>query len=276
MPDHGQRIGGATEVEVRRGRAGSCVSTRTPAGDRDRRAARTCPTSFTSRGQVEQVVGDLNRQVLSVFDEHQVFRIDHYLGKETVQNILAFRFANAIFEPLWNRNYIDHVQITVAEDLGVGTRARLLRQRRRAARHGAEPHAAAALPAWRWSRRSTSTRRRGARREGQGAARDPPSRRRTRSPRSRCAPSTRRASSAARRSPATSRRRASRPDSHTETYVALRLEVDNWRWAGVPFYLRTGKRLARKVTEIAVTSSRSRTSASSRTAGRRAAQPARA
>src|SRR4051794_24296715 len=66
---------------------------------------------------------ELNRQVLSVFDEHQVFRIDHYLGKETVQNMMAFRFANGMFEPLWNRNYIDYVQVTVAEDIGVGSRA---------------------------------------------------------------------------------------------------------------------------------------------------------
>ena len=73
---------------------------------------------------------DLNRQVLSVLDESQVFRIDHYLGKETVQNMLAFRFANGMFEPIWNRNYIDYVQITAAEDLGVGSRAGLLRQRR--------------------------------------------------------------------------------------------------------------------------------------------------
>ena len=73
---------------------------------------------------------ELNRQVLAVFDEQQVFRIDHYLGKETVQNILAFRFANGMFEPLWNRNYIDHVQITAAEDIGIGSRAGLLRLQR--------------------------------------------------------------------------------------------------------------------------------------------------
>ena len=66
---------------------------------------------------------ELNRRVLSVFEERQVFRIDHYLGKETVQNVLAFRFANGLFEPLWNRNYIDHVQITAAEDIGIGSRA---------------------------------------------------------------------------------------------------------------------------------------------------------
>src|SRR5204863_8861434 len=66
---------------------------------------------------------ELNRRVLEVFDESQVFRIDHYLGKETVQNIMAFRFANTMFEPIWNRNTIDHVQITAAEDIGIGTRA---------------------------------------------------------------------------------------------------------------------------------------------------------
>ena len=73
---------------------------------------------------------ELNRRVLAIFDESQVFRIDHYLGKETVQNMLAFRFANGMFEPLWNRNYIDSVQITAAEDLGIGTPRRLLRPRR--------------------------------------------------------------------------------------------------------------------------------------------------
>ena len=75
--------------------------------------------------------------------EQQIYRIDHYLGKETVQNILVFRFANGIFEPIWNRRYIDHVQITVAETVGVETARRLLRPRRRAARHGAQPHHAA-------------------------------------------------------------------------------------------------------------------------------------
>ncbi len=88
---------------------------------------------------------ELNHRVLSVFKERQVFRIDHYLGKETVQNLLAFRFANGLFEPVWNRNYIDHVQITAAEDLGDRHARRLLRQRRRAARPRPEPHAPAAV-----------------------------------------------------------------------------------------------------------------------------------
>ena len=82
----------------------------------------------------------LNHAVGEVLEEKQIYRIDHYLGKETVQNILAFRFANGIFEPVWNRRYVDHVQVTVAEELGVELRGGLLRDRRRAARHGSEPH----------------------------------------------------------------------------------------------------------------------------------------
>ena len=85
----------------------------------------------------------LNQQLQKVISERQIYRIDHYLGKETVQNILAFRFANGIFEPIWNRRYIDHVQISVAETVGVEETRRLLRWRWRPARHGAEPHHAA-------------------------------------------------------------------------------------------------------------------------------------
>ncbi len=88
----------------------------------------------------------LNRTLASAFEESQIFRIDHYLGKETVQNILAFRFANPLFEPIWNRRYVDYVTITVAEAGGRGTSRRLLRRRRRAARHGAESPDAAAVP----------------------------------------------------------------------------------------------------------------------------------
>ena len=188
----------------------------------------------------------------AVFDERQVFRIDHYLGKETVQNMLAFRFANGMFEPLWNRNYIDNVQITAAEDIGIGTRAGYY-DNAGALRDLVQNHMLQLLCPVAWSRRSTS----------------PPTRSATRRSRS-CTRSARptpedvdrhggaravrgRAPSAARRSRATSRRTACPHDSNTETYAALRLEIENWRWAGVPFYLRTGKRLARKVTEIAVT-----------------------
>ena len=103
------------------------------------------------------------QQLAPVLAEHQIYRIDHYLGKETVQNIMAFRFANGIFEPIWNRRYVDHVQITVAETVGVEDARRLLRERRRAARHGPEPHVPAAR-AHRDGAADLVRRRRGARR----------------------------------------------------------------------------------------------------------------
>jgi glucose-6-phosphate 1-dehydrogenase len=190
---------------------------------------------------------ELNREVLSVLDESQVYRIDHYLGKETVQNMLAFRFANGMFEPIWNRNYIDYVQITAAEDLGIGRRAgyydsagalrdlvqnhmlQLLsllcmeppvtfeadevRDEKVKVLHAVEPPPPDAVTRARYAAGMAE----GKEAVGYLQEQDVP------------------------------------PDSQTETYVALRLEVDNWRWAGVPIYLRTGKRLARKVTEIAVT-----------------------
>jgi glucose-6-phosphate 1-dehydrogenase len=193
----------------------------------------------------------LNAEVLSVFDESQVFRIDHYLGKETVQNLLALRFANALFEPVWNRNYVDHVEITAAEDIGIEGRAGYY--------------------------------------EGAGALRDlvqnhmlqllalltmePPTSfeaNRLRDEKLKVLeaivpPSVAEVSSMAVRGqygpgvvggqpvPGYHEEEGVAPDSRTETYAALRLHVSNWRWAGVPFYLRTGKNLSRKVTEIAVT-----------------------
>jgi glucose-6-phosphate 1-dehydrogenase len=190
---------------------------------------------------------DLNREVLSVLHESQVFRIDHYLGKETVQNMLAFRFANGMFEPIWNRNFIDYVQITAAEDLGIGRRAgyydeagalrdlvqnhmlQLLsllcmeppvtfdadevRDEKVKVLHAVEPPPPEAVVRAQYTAGMAEGKEAGAYLQEEGVP----------------------------------------PDSRTETYVALRLEVDNWRWAGVPIYLRTGKRLARKVTEIAVT-----------------------
>jgi glucose-6-phosphate 1-dehydrogenase len=190
---------------------------------------------------------DLNRQVLSVLDESQVYRIDHYLGKETVQNVLAFRFANGMFEPIWNRNFIDYVQITASEDIGIGRRAgyydssgalrdlvqnhmlQLLsllcmeppvtfdadevRDEKVKVLHAVAPPQEDAVARARY----TSGMAEGKEAVGYLEEEGVPS------------------------------------ESQTETYVALRLEVDNWRWAGVPIYLRTGKRLARKVTEIAVT-----------------------
>jgi glucose-6-phosphate 1-dehydrogenase len=177
-----------------------------------------------------------------------------------VQNLMALRFANALFEPLWNSAHIDHVQITVAETVGVED-ARLLRQSRRAARHGAEPHAAAALP----------------RRHGAAASLDADAVRdeklkvlRSLKPiaaecaAARCAASTAPAPTAGGRAGLPRRIRAT--DSRTETFVALKAEIENWRWAGVPFYLRTGKRLATRVSEIVIAFRRSRTRSS--TAGR--------
>ena len=194
---------------------------------------------------------ELNRQVLSVFDEHQVFRIDHYLGKETVQNIMAFRFANGMFEPLWNRNYIDNVQITAAEDIGIGSRAGYY-DSAGAMRDLIQNHMLQLLC---------------------HVAMEPPVNftadevrnekvkvlRAVRPPRPDDVPDVAVRGQYARGAvggvevPGYLEEDGVPADSRTETYAAIRLEVDNWRWAGVPFYLRTGKRLARKVTEIAIT-----------------------
>jgi glucose-6-phosphate 1-dehydrogenase len=193
----------------------------------------------------------LNAKVLSVFDESQVFRIDHYLGKETVQNMLAFRFANGMFEPLWNRNYIAHVQITAAEDLGIGSRAGYY-DHAGALRDLVENHMMQLLTLLCMEPPVTF------------AANDVRDEKvkvlhaiRTPLPEDLAQMSVR-AQYAAGVSGGENvvgylAEAGVPPHSHTETYAALRLEVDNWRWAGVPFYLRTGKRLARKVTEIAVT-----------------------
>ena len=178
-----------------------------------------------------------------------IFRIDHYLGKETVQNILAMRFANEMFEPIWNSNYVDHVQITMAEDIGIGGRAgyydgigaardviqnHLLQLMALVAMEEPISFDAESLriekqkvlterrpaPAARPDHRPRPVRRGlGRRREGRRAS---------------------------------SRRRASSARSTTETFAAVTLHVDTRRWAGVPFYLRTGKRLGRRVTEVAV------------------------
>jgi glucose-6-phosphate 1-dehydrogenase len=201
-------------------------------------------------GRDGQSARALNAKVLSVFDESQVYRIDHYLGKETVQNLLVFRFGNGIFEPLWNRNYIDHIQITAAESLGVERRAAFY-ETAGALRDMIQSHVlqltslvGMEAPA---TFDATSVRNekikilqsmrplqseavwksvvRG--QYGSGAIQG------TAVPGYRQEPGV-------------------QPESATETFVALKLLVDNWRWSGVPFYLRSGKRLARPGTEIAI------------------------
>ncbi len=193
----------------------------------------------------------LNSDVLSVLDEEQVYRIDHYLGKETVQNILAFRFANSMFEPIWNSNYVDHVQITAAEDLGIGTRASYY-DNAGALRDLVQNHMLQlmALLCMEPPNALTANKVRDEKAKLLRAVR---------------APQFAEVSDMAVRGQYTAgsigsdsvdgylQEEGVAEGSRTETYAALRLEISNWRWAGVPFYLRTGKRLARKVTEIAVT-----------------------
>ncbi len=189
---------------------------------------------------------ELQQAVSRVFRERQVFRIDHYLGKETVQNVMAFRFANMMFEPIWNRNFIDHIQITGAEDIGIGSRAgyydhagalRDLVQNHMlqlVALTCMEPPASFEANKVRDEKVKVLT------------AITPPDP--TDTVRAQYTAGTVGGEDVV----GYLQEEGVPPDSHTETYAALKLEVHNWRWAGVPIFLRTGKRLARKVTEIAV------------------------
>ncbi|MBS7456153.1 glucose-6-phosphate dehydrogenase [Coralloluteibacterium stylophorae] len=189
---------------------------------------------------------DLNAVVAAQLDESQVFRIDHFLGKETVQNILAFRFANGLFEPVWNRDRIDHVQITAAETIGVEGRGRFYEPtgclRDMVPNHlfqllamiAMEPPAAFTSEAMARRRSEVIEAVRPLTPDevvrGQYAA----------------------GAIARAAVPGYREEDSVAPDSGTETYVAMRLAVDTWRWAGVPFYLRTGKRLRERTTEIAI------------------------
>jgi glucose-6-phosphate 1-dehydrogenase len=192
----------------------------------------------------------LNDTLASVFEESQVFRIDHYLGKETVQNLLVFRFSNSLWEPLWNREHIDHVQITVAEDIGMEGRGKFYEQtgltRDIVENHvmqllcltAMEPPISLSADAVRGEKvkvlRSLRTMERRSVQEnvvrgqyGRGFVR-------------------------ADEVPAYREEPDVAPDSRVETFLAMKVLIDNWRWGGVPFYVRAGKRLARRVTEIAI------------------------
>jgi glucose-6-phosphate 1-dehydrogenase len=191
---------------------------------------------------------ELNAMLDSVFPAHSVFRIDHYLGKETVQNILALRFANTLFEPIWNRSYVDHVQITMAEDIGIGGRAGYY-DGIGAARDVIQNHLLQllALTAMEEPLSFDADSLRAEKEKALSAVRLPED----------LATGTARGQYAAGwqggiQVPGFLEEEGIAPDSRTETYAAMRLGVDTRRWAGVPFFLRTGKRLPRRMTEIAL------------------------
>jgi glucose-6-phosphate 1-dehydrogenase len=189
---------------------------------------------------------ELNHNVNGVFHENQVFRIDHYLGKETVQNILVFRFANGIFEPIWNRNYIDHVQITAAETLGVEGRGPFY-EKAGALRDVIQNHVMELL-SFVAMEPPSSFDADAVRREKVKAWRAIPNIPILNAVRGQYGPGVIDGKKVI------GYRDEDRvnPESGTETYAAVRLEIENWRWAGVPFYLRAGKRLKRRATEISI------------------------
>jgi glucose-6-phosphate 1-dehydrogenase len=196
---------------------------------------------------------ELNALIHQHFEEEQVFRIDHYLGKETVQNLMVFRFGNGMFEPIWNRRYIDHVQITAAETVGVERRAAYY-EGAGALRDMVQNHLMQLLslvamePPTTFSAASVRDRKMDVLASIQPLIEpgQPGS-----------GPNVVRAQYGAgwvtgATVPAYREEPGVSPDSLTETFVAVRLQLDSWRWAGVPFFLRTGKRLPKRTTEIAI------------------------
>ena len=204
--------------------------------------SRSAPTSLRRATSI--------KELLRVLKEDQIYRIDHYLGKETVQNIMVLRFANGLFEPIWNRHHIEHVQITVAESLTVGRRGSYydatgalrdmvpnhliqllsliaMEPPSRFAADAVRAEKAQVLDAVQYQMDGDALRNSVRAQYGDGYIEN-------------------RAVEAYRKT------KDVRPDSTTETYVALKLMIDNWRWAGVPFYLRTGKALRAKQTEVAI------------------------
>jgi glucose-6-phosphate 1-dehydrogenase len=189
---------------------------------------------------------ELNDEVNRVFAEDQIFRIDHYLGKETVQNILIFRFANGIFEPVWNRNYVDHVQITAAEDIGIEGRGPFY-EKAGALRDVVQNHVMELL-SFVAMEPPVSFEAEAMRREKVKVWRSIQAIHPMDTVRGQYGPGT------VDGKDVKGYRQEDRvdPNSGTETYAALKVGIENWRWAGVPFYLRAGKRLAKRVTEITI------------------------
>jgi glucose-6-phosphate 1-dehydrogenase len=192
----------------------------------------------------------LNREVAKVFRETQVYRIDHYLGKETVRNLLVFRFGNGIFEPIWNRRHIDHVQITVAESIGIEGRGSFYEETG-ASRDFLQNHLLQLLALV--AMEPPSTFEADALRDEKvkvvrAVAPMSPEEVRRDVVRGQYGPGW----VAARPVPGYREEPDTDPASETETFIAARLRVDNWRWSDVPFYLRMGKRLPKRATEIAI------------------------
>ena len=192
----------------------------------------------------------LNEEVNAVFKEDQVYRIDHYLGKETVQNLLVLRFANIIFEPIWNRHYVDHVQITAAENIGVGSRGAYYEEAG-ALRDMIQNHMmqlvtlVAMEPPPDFGPNSVRDEKAKVLRSIRPCAPEDVDRVAVRGQYDA-------GFAAGEQVAGYLEEKGVSPDSKTETFAALRFAIDNWRWAGVPFYVRTGKNLAKRATEIAI------------------------